>query len=380
MTIETPTARRSLAEAAGSIAALVAAGSAEAESSRRISLEVAEALTDSGFARHFVPVRWGGTAGSYSDFATAVVRLGQSCAAAAWCAAVYAILGRMAAHLPEEGQEEIWGAGPDQRIACSLTPAGQAVPVAGGVRLTGRWTFASGIDTAHWALISAVPPGSAPAYFAVPRAQIRIVRSWDSIGLRGTGSHTIELDGAVVPARRSTPVSRVWNGVVDGDAAHCHRVPLKAVNGLAFVAPALGSARSALTAWTSWIAGKRESTGGAARDRATVQIALARSSGEMDAAWLLLERAARAADRRDLSPRAVATNARDFALAAELLVAAVNQLYRAGGAQAQSETNPIQRSWRDVHGAAGHFALQFEANAAAYAVHHFEDPSGEDVR
>ena len=386
MTISMATGRDSLVDGAESVRAVIARHSAEAEDRRRLSPEAAEALTEAGFARHFVPTRWGGSAGSYLSFVTAVAAIGESCAAAAWCGAIYAILGRMAAHLPAAGQAEIWADGPDCRIVCSLTPAGRAEPVPGGVRLDGRWTFASGVDTADWALVGAIPgEGAVPAYFAVPRADSRIAPTWDSVGLRGTGSNTIELDGVVVPAHRSMPIKRVWNGITDVGASHCHRVPLKAVNGLTFVAPALGTARAALAGWTTYIRDKRESTGGAARDRATVQIALARSAAEIDAAWLLLERAARMADLTEVSETVVATNARDFAFSIDLLVSAVDRILRAGGARAQSETNPLQRSWRDVHGAAGHFALQFEANAAAYAADIFDnrpvaDQSGKDGR
>jgi two-component flavin-dependent monooxygenase len=94
---------------------------------------------------------------------------------------------------------------------------------------------------------------------------------------------------------------------------------------------------------------------------------LARSSAEIDAAALLLERAAWRADTAAVSAAAVARNRRDAAFAADLLVSAVERLFRTGGRHARSNSGSLQRCWRDVHTAAAHGVLRMETAADAYA-------------
>src|SRR6202140_5971979 len=55
--------------------------------------------------------------------------------------------------LPDEGVEEIYGKRADTIIAGTAVPGGgQAVPVAGGYRVSGRWQFGSGCQEASWML------------------------------------------------------------------------------------------------------------------------------------------------------------------------------------------------------------------------------------
>ncbi|MCZ0988416.1 acyl-CoA dehydrogenase family protein [Streptomyces diastatochromogenes] len=115
-------------------------------------------------------------------------------------------------------------------------------------------------------------------------------------------------------------------------------VPLVAA--LLFCAPALGAARGALDAWTA-LAEER----GASADPG-MQRTLARCSGDIDAAALLLESAAQRADRAALTPPAAfepetaARNQRDASRAAELLTDAVEHLFRTAGARALTRSNP----------------------------------------
>jgi two-component flavin-dependent monooxygenase len=343
---------------------------AKSESDRRLAEEVVIATVEAGFARHFVPRRWGGDAGTFREFLSAVTIVGEGCASAAWCAALYATLGRMTAHLPPAGQERVWGAGPDTRIVGAITPSGAVTSVDGGWRLSGEWPFTSAANFSDWALAAGVVPGRQGGlrYFAVPREAYTIGDTWSNVGMRGTGSNTVVLDDVFVPEHLSFAGERLWRGSGADSPAPCHNVAHKAVNGLSFVAPALGAVRAAIEHWSAVIAKKTEITGRATKDKVTVQLALARSAAETDAAGLLLERAADAADA-GVTPFVLVRNSRDYAIAMDLLVTAVDRIFRAGGARGQGEDSPVQRAWRDVTCAAGHVALQFEANGTSYASH-----------
>lgn len=338
----------------------------ESEHARTLHPAVTRALTDAGFARYFVPARFGGTTGSFSDLLDAVALVGEGCTSAAWCAALQAAHGRLAAHLPSEGQADLWEGGPDVPIAAAVVPpAGELLAIDGGYRLTGRWDLASGIESAHWILLAAPDPAAPETrqrILALPRTDVSVHDTWFNSGLRGTGSHSLSVEGAFVPAHRTVSREVLVAGLRDAAEARCHRIPFPLVASLIFAAPALGAARGALRAWIQL-----------ARTRAAglmdpaAQQTLAHSSAEIDAAHLLLQRAARRADEAPLDDLPSALNQRDAAVAVNMLVAAVERLFRHGGARAQGEAEPLQRFWRDIHALAGHGALQLPVAAAAYA-------------
>lgn len=356
--------------AAGEVTAIAAKYAAEAEAGRLLRPEVVDAMVAAGFARHFVPTRWGGVAGTFTELAAATAAVGEGCASAAWCASVAAGSSRMGAYLPVAGQAELWTSGPDTFVVGALSPSGRAERRGADWLLSGEWQFASGADFSDWALVCAlVPDGDQRSawFFAVPRESYRVLDTWFNAGMRATGSNTIALDDVLVPAHRGFPRDQMLAGTGTDSPARCHTAPLRLISGLLFAAPALGAARGALKLWSDWISAKRDQTGRPARERTTIQLTLARSAGEIDAAQLLLERAADIGDQHSLDQLRLTRNARDFALSTELLVAAVDRLFSAGGTSVQSESNPIQRAWRDVHCIAGHIALQFEPTGSEFA-------------
>ncbi|MGW2569587.1 acyl-CoA dehydrogenase family protein [Streptomyces sp. NPDC001537] len=357
-----------------------AAGAADRD--RRLAPEVVTALKDAGFARHFVPCRWGGREGGFADLITATALIAGQCPSAAWCGMLWAAHGRYAARLPEEGQRELWGKGPDTLIAAALAPpAGAARPVPGGWLLDGRWDCVSGVDFSHWVLLAApvddtavaagvTPAGPARAaarVLAVPRSEVSVRDTWHSTGLRGTGSNSVSVRGVFVPDRRTCPLGDVLAAVAEPGASPARQASAHLVGGPMFCATALGAARLALRSWTRWATTPPAGRPAALGDPA-VQRVLARSAGEIEAVALLLDRAGASADAEPTATRVEAVNRRDAAVAAELLVEAVERLFRTGGVHARDDTSEVQRAWRDTHTVAAHGALRLDAAAGAYAV------------
>ena len=103
------------------------------------------------------------------------------------------------ASLPIETQKVIYATGPDQVFAGGLYPAQKAAAVPGGWNVTGRWRFASGCMGADWigVGIEVEGPGGKPRQLAAvaPAAEVEIVPNWDVVGMQGTGSHDLRLDG-----------------------------------------------------------------------------------------------------------------------------------------------------------------------------------------
>lgn len=362
MSLATET-QAALAEAAK----LAGAQAAQADVERRVGPDVIRAVVDAGFARWRVPTRWGGDERSHTELTAAVARLGEECASTAWLACLAAHAARYVTCLPEQGQADIWADGPDTLIAAVIKPMGTAVAVDGGFRLTGSWTYVSGVEYSDWALLTGPAPGPRSGgqpmrLFAVPRPDYTFQDTWNSLGMRGTGSHTLLLDDVFVPEHRVCLREDAMRGALVGLPGRAP-LPNAAVSGLTFVTPALGAARGALAVAEQLVA--VAPTGPRAGAGQAYQVDFARAAGEIDAAQLLLERASAVVDGA-LSPQLARRNRRDCALALEMLADATDRLLRIGGTRAQEDGHPLQRYWRDVRSVAGHAVMQFEPAGVDY--------------
>ena len=116
-------------------------------------------------------------------------------------------------------------------IAGQGTRPGVAVPVAGGFRLTGAWSFASGIKHGtHIHTLGLIKDTNEARIFVVPVEQATLIDHWDVMGLRATGSIDYRIDDVFVPesfthvATTETPLrggSFYTMGII-GIACLCH--------------------------------------------------------------------------------------------------------------------------------------------------------------
>ncbi|WP_433859337.1 hydrolase [Streptomyces kronopolitis] len=350
------------------------------EHERRLSPDVVKAVAEAGFMRHFVPTAFGGHAGTFGELLSAITVIGEECAASAWCTSLFASSPRFVSFFPPAAQREIWAEGPDAVVVPSVIPFGEAVAEGDGLVVSGRWPYMSGIEFADWVIVC-------PKVFrngeyelklaAIPRSQFRVEDTWFSVGMQATGSNTVVIEDVLVPAHRIGERTAVFAGR-PGDAFSEPPVaglaPLSAINGLTFVAPALGAARGALALLSAYLGKKvRDAPSlpgvpGAAGNLATYESVLARSSAEIDSVQLLLERIADLADSDgEITPVDIARNARDSAFAIDVLVTTMNRMFRTAGTGGQGAGGSLQQHWRDINSMATHQALQFEPTARNYA-------------
>jgi acyl-CoA dehydrogenase len=86
-----------------------------------------------------------------------------------------------------------------------LDGSGKAVKVDGGYRIYARKIFASGAPSANLFMTGAIdedaPDGPTMLQFGIPMsaAGVSVRETWDTMGMRGTGSHDILLDDVFVP-------------------------------------------------------------------------------------------------------------------------------------------------------------------------------------
>src|SRR5207253_8507665 len=88
-------------------------------------------------------------------------------------------------------------------------PRGRAVPVDGGLRVSGRWSFCSGISHSQWLFAGCVlddgqasSDGPALRVVGLPTSELEILDTWHTSGLCGTGSHDAVADDLLVPEHR----------------------------------------------------------------------------------------------------------------------------------------------------------------------------------
>jgi alkylation response protein AidB-like acyl-CoA dehydrogenase len=125
---------------------------------------------------------------SYGDPSTGWVAMAASLA-----------IGTGAAYLKDDAIDELFGGGRFPVIAGQGTRPGNAVPHDGGFRLTGSWSFASGIRHAtHIHTLGVIEGTGEPRIFVLPVDQATLVDNWDVLGLRATGSIDYRTDNVFV--------------------------------------------------------------------------------------------------------------------------------------------------------------------------------------
>ncbi|HET8697700.1 MAG TPA: acyl-CoA dehydrogenase family protein [Gammaproteobacteria bacterium] len=115
-------------------------------------------------------------------------------------------IGTGAAYLGDEAVQELFGGERMPVIAGQGTRPGTAVPENGGFKLTGSWSFASGIKHGTHIHTLGVIQGTGEArIFVLPVEKATLIDNWDVLGLRATGSIDYKIDGAFVPESYTHP-------------------------------------------------------------------------------------------------------------------------------------------------------------------------------
>jgi alkylation response protein AidB-like acyl-CoA dehydrogenase len=112
------------------------------------------------------------------------------------------------AYLGDEAVAELFGKDRLPVIAGQGTRPGTAIPVTGGFRLTGSWSFASGIKHGtHIHTLGIVPDTGEARIFVLPVGQATLIDNWDVMGLRATGSIDYRIDDVFVPEAFTHPAT-----------------------------------------------------------------------------------------------------------------------------------------------------------------------------
>jgi len=374
-----------LIDRASELVPMLAHQAAECERDRSVAPAVIEALRDAGLFQALQPTQFGGFEMTVGVMLEIGRQLGRGCGSTGWVYGVFSNHQWMMGLFPEQAQSDVWGDDPHALVSGSYAPAGTVETVAGGYQLTGSWGFASGCDHARWHLAGAMLPSAepglppAPGLVLIPREDFRIEDDWFTVGLAGTGSKDVVVDGAFVPSHRTVTYSSMAAGGAMVHASPLYRLPFATVVPVGILGSVLGMTQGAIDDFAESTR-SRVSGGGATRgaskaaESESVQGGLAAAAGWLSAA----DRVVR--DDLDLAGAAVAAGEqvsvdhrlrcrRDYSMAVDLCVQAVNALFANSGARGTHMRNPVQRAWRDVNVAARHIGLSWETNRLPFGRH-----------
>ena len=358
-----------LIQAAIALAPAIRAARDDAERMRQTPPDLAAEITKTGIYQMYFPASMGGPETPPLTAFRVVEEISRIDGSIGWCAMIATALSMNVSLLPVEVGRELAGTPADYRGAGSARPGGKAWKVPGGYRVKGRWNFASGIMNARWLYATCVMADTEkPTLRAVwvPREQVAIVDTWQTMGMRGTGSQDFTVDDVFVPEHRS----------VASDAPPTQKTPLYHPR-TRFVflwtpsaANALGVARGAIDALTE-IATTEASTlnPNLLRDRSAVQTKLGEAEAIVNAArayvfdavgslWATLTAGEEPTDRQVAQGRLALVHAMHES------ARAVDKVFHAAGTNAIYTRLPLERAFRDVHVAIQHGAalpLYFES-------------------
>jgi len=348
---------------------LLRANAAAIEDGRRLTPEVHRALVEAGLYRVTLPPGFGNRGGTLPQGMRVLETLARGDASTAW--SVWSALGLPAASafISEEGAGELFSAA-DACVVNSEATFGRALAVEGGYRVTGRWPFMSGVHQATHAGgfcfvfdgdEQRMTPSGEPAVISAvwPVSDGTIIDTWDTTGLRGTGSDDVEVHDLFVPEHRVFDFTREPRMGL----SPIQYVDLDNAGNVTLAAMALGIAQSALETFRTLGALKKLASGEpfstsplAVLALANAEVRLAQARGHLyertEMMWDEL------VDGTYTGEAWFARTALASVSAVDTAIEVVGSLYRAAGAGAIFRSRPLDRCLRDIYTLGAHRMIQ----------------------
>jgi indole-3-acetate monooxygenase len=331
----------------------------EGETGRQMPQPLFEAINNSGLFGLWLPRSFGGPELDLSTTVQVVEEVSRQDGAVGWNVMIGVQCSAFAGYLTPSAARDFF-ADPLSVGAGSSQPKGSAVRVDGGYRLSGRWPLASGCNHAKWLAggVLLYEDGTSDAagngkpdlnVLLFPVSKARIVDTWYTAGLRGTGSHDIEVEDIFVPEDHRFSWLRGR-----GEPGSIYSLPIPALFSLPLATVGLGVARAAIEAFVELASSKiptRSET--VLSQRGSVHASLGRSDTALRAARALvfetiagLEQHAK--DGQELSPGHIAAVLATAAFAAETAGEVCSSLFKLAGSSAIYASSRLERCFRDA--------------------------------
>lgn len=214
---------------------------AETEQRTFHSPEMHDVFLALGYYHMLRPKTFGGYEYTVPEFMAVIRELARGCMSTAWCVCLASGHNlQVASWWPESVQEEVFS-GPYFAAPMVGAPGGTMRARDGGWDVESSHPYASGIPYAtHFTGHALQPAASGPpqlSLFMVSRDQVEILDDWGhTLGLKGSGSHTVRVDGAIVPDAWVLSGQAQYNiNVIEGTPGlRMHGNPMYGAPGLGF--------------------------------------------------------------------------------------------------------------------------------------------------
>lgn len=163
-----------------------------------------------GFFKILQSEAYGGYEMDPQVYYSVVIEIAKACMSSAWVLSVIGVHNWQLNLFDPEAAKEVWATDSSVLISSSYAPVGLVTRVDGGFMLSGCWSFSSGCEHCDWVYLGGVAPAEDGSWemenyrtFLIPRKDYQIIKNWDVVGLKGTGSHDIDVDNVFVPEHRT---------------------------------------------------------------------------------------------------------------------------------------------------------------------------------
>jgi len=374
-------ARAALKERAQGLVPLLRERARATNEAGRIPPETIAALWDAGLFYLLKPRKFGGPEVRVDVAFEVAGELARGDGSAAWVWTVMGVHDLFMALFPEKAQHEYWGK--DRTLsASSFAPSGKVTPAPGGMTLSGKWSFCSGVDNAQWMLLGAVagmistePPIPDIRFLLLPRTDCKIIDDWNVLGLRGTGSKSVVVENAFVPDHRIVKNEDLVNGTAPGRAVHdgpLYRAPVWAIFPFCISSPANGIARGAFDSYVAEMRSRASAFDHSPLARKpTVQLRLAEAGALIDAGDLLYRRSLTETIDKVLAGEPLSLehrvrSRRDQGYSVKMARQAAELLLGAEGGKGLYEDGHVQRAFRDLQALSAHIVGGWDMPALNY--------------
>ena len=211
---EKPGTAQEVVERVNTLVPVLHARAAATEKLRRIHPDNLRDLTEAGVFRLAMPADVGGYQADEDTVAEVLGQIARGCPSSSWICTIMIAVNVLPALLVDEAGEEIY-ATPDLRMTAAFASTGQALPVRGGYRVTGRWLWNTGGIHGQWFVPTCMTPtdaGPLPLMAVLPAAALRYEGNWRAAGMSGTATNTVTAADVFVPASRTLWIKDLAEG------------------------------------------------------------------------------------------------------------------------------------------------------------------------
>jgi alkylation response protein AidB-like acyl-CoA dehydrogenase len=326
-------------------------------------------LTTAGVFQLGMPTDVGGAQASEDIIAEVLAEIARGCPSTSWICTIMLAVNVIPALLCDDAAEEIY-ATPDLRMTGTIAPTGQAIPVEGGYRITGRWVWNTGGVHGNWFAPVCLAPtaaGTERLMVVLPTRQIHIRDTWHAAGMAGTATNTAIVDDVFVPSSRTILVNDLAEGNYPARRystdPYYNRPWVMFINAVS--APTLlGTARGAMDSFMAALPGRSAITytsWSRAADAPVIHHQLAKARLALESAEMFTGRLTQLYRDASLVEPSIMHRVQARAWlghVAALARSCVNQLFEAGGTSQVLLTSDLQRYFRDVNVLHQHAAIQ----------------------